>query len=160
MFLMKLFKRITDKINEIESISNTSSTDKDEIQNNSNFLEKQKICLTAQDGKSAWQEAVGVFEEQEKLAVSMGQVFNMKKNADMPAKSSLDQKMSDVVGEINYNFSKMGTIGYKFSLDHNFNDLNYNEVSTSLNFGKINFNLEYLDAFLKLHYFQKVFLFF
>ena len=39
----------------------------------------------------------------------------------------------------------MGTIGYKFSLDHNFNDLNYNEVSTSLNFGKINFNLEYLE---------------
>ena len=36
-------------------------------------------------------------EEQEKLAVSMGQVFNMKKNADMPAKSSLDEKMSDVV---------------------------------------------------------------
>jgi len=84
-------------------------------------------------------------EEQEKLAISMGQVFNMKKNRDMPIKSSLDQKMSDVVGEINYNFSKMSTIGYKFSLDHNFNDLNYNEVSTSLNFGKINFNLEYLE---------------
>ncbi len=84
-------------------------------------------------------------EEQEKLAVSMGQVFNMKNNRDIPVKSSLDQKMSDVVGEINYNFSKMNTIGYKFSLDHNFNDLNYNEVSTSLNFGKINFNLEYLE---------------
>ena len=27
---------------------------------------------------------------------------------DMPSKSSLDQKMSDVVGEINYNFSEIG----------------------------------------------------
>ena len=53
--------------------------------------------------------------------------------------------MSDVVGEINYNFSKIGNIEYKFSLDHNLNDLNYNEVSTSLNFGKVSFNLDYLE---------------
>ena len=75
----------------------------------------------------------------------MGQVFSPKINKDMPSKSSLDQKMSDVVGEIDYNFSKIGNISYKFSLDHNFNNLNYNEVSTSLNFGKVGFNLDYLE---------------
>ena len=83
--------------------------------------------------------------EKEKLSISMGQVFNAEKNEDMPAKSSMDQIMSDVVGEINYNFSKIGSIAYKFSLDHNYNDLNYNEVSTSLNFGKVGFNLDYLE---------------
>ena len=81
----------------------------------------------------------------EKLSISMGQVFNFDENKDMPAKSSLDQKMSDVVGEINYNFSKIGSIDYKFSLDHNLNDLNYNEISTSLNFSKVEFNLGYLE---------------
>ena len=81
----------------------------------------------------------------EKLSVSLGQVFNYKENSDIPSKTSLDQKMSDVVGEINYNFSKIGTIDYKFSLDHNLNTLNYNEISTSLNFGKIDFNLDYLE---------------
>ena len=60
-------------------------------------------------------------------------------------KSSLDQEMSDVVGEIKYNFSEIGTIDYKFSLDHNLNDLNYNDVSTVLNFGKVQFNLDYLE---------------
>ena len=75
----------------------------------------------------------------------MGQVFSPEENKDMPAKSSLDQKMSDVVGEINYNFSSIGTIDYKFSLDHNLNDLNYNEISTSLNFSKVGFNLSYLE---------------
>ena len=75
----------------------------------------------------------------------MGQVFNHKENDDIPTKSSLDQKTSDLVGEINYNFSKIGKINYKFSLDHNFNDLNYNEISTSLNFGKVGFNLDYLE---------------
>ena len=53
--------------------------------------------------------------------------------------------MSDVVGEMSYNFSKIGRIGYKFSVDHNLNDLNYNEVLTELNFGKVQFNLEYLE---------------
>jgi len=81
----------------------------------------------------------------EKLSISMGQVFSHERNEDMPSKTSLDQKMSDVVGEIDYNFSKIGKINYKFSLDHNFNELNYNEVSTSLNFGKVGFNIDYLE---------------
>jgi len=83
--------------------------------------------------------------EREKLSVSIGQVFSPKMNEDMPRTSSLDQKMSDLVGEIDYNFSEIGEIKYKFSLDHNYNDLNYNEVSTSLNFGKVAFNLDYLE---------------
>ena len=45
----------------------------------------------------------------------------------------------------NYNFGKIGKIDYKFSLDHNYEDLNYNEISTSLNFGKVEFNLDYLE---------------
>jgi len=81
----------------------------------------------------------------EKLSISMGQVFSDENNKNIPSSSSLDQKMSDVVGEINYNFSKIGNIDYKFSLDHNFNTLNYNEVSTNLNFGKVAFNLDYLE---------------
>ena len=75
----------------------------------------------------------------------MGQVFSPEKNKDIPSKSSLDQKMSDIVGEINYNFSKIGNIDYKFSVDHNLNELNYNEISTSLNFSKVGFNLGYLE---------------
>ena len=63
----------------------------------------------------------------------------------MPSKSSLDQRMSDVVGEMNYNFSSIGNIDYKFSVDHNLNDLNYNEIVTELNFGKVEFNLDYLE---------------
>ena len=90
-------------------------------------------------------EKINETEEREKLSVSLGQVFSPKINEDMPRSSSLDQKMSDVVGEINYNFSAIGEIKYKFSLDHNMNDLNYNEVSTTLNFGKVAFNIDYLE---------------
>jgi LPS-assembly protein len=50
-----------------------------------------------------------------------------------------------LVGSMNYNFSEIGRIGYSFSLDNNFTDLNYNEISTGLDFGKIAFNLDYLE---------------
>ncbi len=83
--------------------------------------------------------------DREKLSLSMGQVFNRKENDDLPSNSSLDQKTSDVVGIFNYNFSEIGNINYKFNLDHNFNTINYNEISTSLNFGKFDFNLDYLE---------------
>ena len=36
-------------------------------------------------------------------------------------------------------------LDYKFSLDHNYEKLNYNEVSTTLNFGKVGFNIDYLE---------------
>ena len=83
--------------------------------------------------------------EREKLSLSMGQIFNIDENKDLPSKSSLDQKMSDVVGELKYNFSKIGNIDYKFSIDHNLNQFNYNEISSTFNFGKVDFNLDYLE---------------
>ena len=83
--------------------------------------------------------------EKEKFSLSLGQIFNIEENEDLPSKSSLDQKTSDIVGEIKYNFSEIGNIDYKFSLDNNLNDLNYNQISSSLNFGKIGFNLDYLE---------------
>ena len=83
--------------------------------------------------------------ENEKLSLSIAQVFNHEENFDMPSKSSLDQKSSDLVGVINYNFSEIGKIDYKFSLDLNLNDFNYNNFSTILNFGKVQFNLDYLE---------------
>ncbi len=88
---------------------------------------------------------IGDGKEKQKWLISLGQVFNHKRNEDIPATSSLDQKMSDVVGEMNYNFSEIGNIAYKFSLDNNLNDLNYNDISTELNFGAVKFNLDYLE---------------
>lgn len=83
--------------------------------------------------------------DREKVSISMAQVFNRKDMSKMPSRSSLDQKTSDLVGEIDYNFAEIGSIGYKFSLDHDFNSTNYNQISTNLNLGKVNFNVNYLE---------------
>ena len=83
--------------------------------------------------------------DEEKFSISLGQVFNYEENDDLPSKSSLDQKSSDIVGEMRYNFEHIGQIDYKYSLDHNLSDLNYNEVLTKLNFGAVQFNIDYLE---------------
>ena len=83
--------------------------------------------------------------EKNKLNLSLGQVFSPEENKDLSSKSSLDQKASDLVGEVNYNFSEKNNISYIFTLDHNLSDLNYNEVSSNFSFGKIDFNLDYLE---------------
>ena len=80
-----------------------------------------------------------------KLSISAGQIFNIEENDDMPSTTSLDQKISDLVGEINYNLIPNNTINYKFSLDENLSTFNYHEITGNFNFGKIDFNINYLE---------------
>tara|TARA_B100000959_G_scaffold199098_1_gene208304 strand:- start:435 stop:905 length:471 start_codon:yes stop_codon:yes gene_type:complete len=63
----------------------------------------------------------------------------------MPKQSSLNDKTSELVGSINYNINKFSKVGYKFSLDNNFNDLNYNEISSILKINKLVTNFEYVE---------------
>jgi LPS-assembly protein len=81
----------------------------------------------------------------EKLNLSVGQVFNLDKNTKMSKQSSLNQKTSELVGDLNYNLNKFSKIGYKFSLDHNYNDLNYNEISGIFKINKLVTSFEYLE---------------
>ena len=81
----------------------------------------------------------------EKFNLSLGQVFNLKDNPDMSKKSSLDHKTSELVGNLNYNFDEISKIGYEFSLDENYNDLNYNEISGVFKINKLVTNFEYLE---------------
>ena len=81
----------------------------------------------------------------EKFNLSVGQVFNLKDNPDMSSKSSLNQKTSEFVGSLNYNLNEFSKFGYKFSLDQNYNTLNYNEISGIFKINKLVTNFEYLE---------------
>ena len=70
---------------------------------------------------------------QKKFGLTMGQVINEKENKNMPSTSSLDEKLSDVVGNMSFNPSKKVSLNYNFAIDQNYNDLNFNEISTDLN---------------------------
>ena len=49
--------------------------------------------------------------------MSVGQVFRYDDNADMPKQSTLNEKTSELVGNLNYNLNEFSKVGYKFSLD-------------------------------------------
>ena len=77
--------------------------------------------------------------------LTVGQVVNAEENKDMPSTSSLDEKLSDLVGSSNLKVNDKIDLSYNFALDQNYKDLNYNEFETSFNFKPIKFNLNYLE---------------
>ena len=68
-----------------------------------------------------------------------------KKIKKMSSKTSLDEKLSDLVGSANLKLSDKIKLNYDFSLDQNYNNLNYNEIGTTINLGPINFGFDYLE---------------
>jgi len=81
----------------------------------------------------------------EKFSLSVGQVFSYDKNADIPRQSTLNEKTSELVGNINYYLNEFSKVGYKFSLDNNYSTLNYNEISGIFKINKLVTNFEYLE---------------
>jgi len=78
-------------------------------------------------------------------SLSLGQVYNIEENTSIPSRSSLDQKASDLVGEAYLKLSNNLTLKNSFSVDHNFNDINYNDLQANLMLGNTNFNISYLE---------------
>ena len=76
---------------------------------------------------------------------SLGQIINEKENKDMPSSSSLDEKLSDVIGKSELKLNDNIEVNYNFALDQNYKDLNYNEVGTKFNFDPIKFKFSYLQ---------------
>ena len=63
----------------------------------------------------------------------------------MPTSSSLDEKLSDLVGNTNVKINDSLDFNYNFALDQNYKDLNYNEVGFNVNLNPIKFNVDYLQ---------------
>ncbi|RPG16621.1 MAG: LPS-assembly protein LptD [Pelagibacteraceae bacterium TMED124] len=78
-------------------------------------------------------------------SLSIGQIYNFQENSSLPSTSSLDQKASDLVGEAYLRLSDNFTLSNNFSVDHNFNDINYNDLEANLILGNTSFNLNYLE---------------
>ena len=55
----------------------------------------------------------------------------------------MDEKLSDLVGSASFTKGNIN-LSYNFNLDQNYNELNYNELSTSFNFDPFNINFDYL----------------
>ena len=76
---------------------------------------------------------------------SIAQIVNKEENKKMSSESSLDEKLSDLVGEVNVDIAKNINLKYNFALDQNYKDLNYNDLGTEMNFGALNVDFNYLQ---------------
>ncbi len=84
-------------------------------------------------------------QNSKKLDLSIAQIVNEKENNHMPRTSSLNQKLSDVVGASNLELNDNFKINYNFSLDQNLKDFNYNEIGSDIALNSIKFDLRYLQ---------------
>ena len=84
-------------------------------------------------------------EKNKTFDISMSQIFSEKENKKMPTSMSLDEKVSDLVGKVNYNLNNKLNLNYDFAIDQNYNDFNYNEIGAQTTFDNFNFNINYLE---------------
>ena len=78
-------------------------------------------------------------------SLSLAQIQSLRENKSIPSKSSLDQRASDLVGEAFIKLSENFNLKNEFSIDHNLNDINYNDLEANLILGNTSFNLNYLE---------------
>ena len=80
-----------------------------------------------------------------KFDFSLAQVINEKENKKRHSKSSLDEKVSDLVGFSNFNVNDKLNLNYNFAIDQNYSDFNYNEFGAKVDFDKFTINFDYLE---------------
>ena len=81
----------------------------------------------------------------EKFDFSIAQVVNEMENNKMADESSLNEKLSDLVGSATFKLNKNFELNHSFSIDQNYEDFNYNEIGTSYNYGALSVDLNYLS---------------
>ncbi len=79
----------------------------------------------------------------EKFNFSVAQIISKNENKKMSSSSSLDEKLSDLVGSFDFEKNNIN-LNYSFAIDQNYNDMNYNEIGLKTNLGPIDINFDYL----------------
>ena len=89
-----------------------------------------------------WKEKIVNKNKPAEAAFSIGQVVKFNEDPDMPTKSSLQNKSSDLVTKANYLSPGNFDVTIKNTLDNGFNHIYYNDLNlkTFLKQGEINFN--------------------
>ena len=63
----------------------------------------------------------------------------------MASITSLDEKVSDLVGSTNYKLNENFELNYNFSVDQNYNELNYSEIGAEMEFNPIKIKFDFIE---------------
>ena len=81
----------------------------------------------------------------DKFNFSVAQIINEKENKKIHSKTSLDEKISDLVGSSSLIVNDNLKFNYKFSLDQNYQELNYNDFGSNIKFGNMDIDFNYIE---------------
>ena len=81
----------------------------------------------------------------EKISLELAQVISDTPNEDLPIKSSLNKKYSDLIGNLSFNVSDILKLDYDFMLDDGLSKSNYNSVKTTFSVNNLITTFEYLE---------------
>jgi LPS-assembly protein len=89
-----------------------------------------------------WKEKITNKNKPAEAGITIGQVIKFNEDHDMPTRSSLQNKNSDIVTKVNYLSPGNYDVTFKNTLDNGFNHVYYNDLNlkTFLKEGEINFN--------------------
>jgi LPS-assembly protein len=81
----------------------------------------------------------------EYLLFNLASVFRAEENVDLPLKSTIGKKTSDIMGNVKFTPKKYFNIDYNFSLDNNLDSSNYDSIKTNLSVNNFVTSFEFLQ---------------
>ena len=81
----------------------------------------------------------------EKISLEFAQVISDTANEDLPIKSSLNKKYSDLIGNLKFKVSDILKLDYDFMLDDGLSSSNYNSLKTTFSVNNLITTFEYLE---------------
>ena len=81
----------------------------------------------------------------ELFSLNLASVFRDKENPDLPSRSTLNRKSSNIVGEMIFKPKNFFELTYDFSLDNDMQTLNYNLVDTTFSINNFVTSFEFLE---------------
>jgi len=79
------------------------------------------------------------------FSLNLAKVYRDKINEDLPTKSTIGEKDSDIVGNLKFFPNKNLDINYDFSLDNNLKTTNFHQIKTEIKINNFATNFEYLE---------------
>jgi LPS-assembly protein len=79
------------------------------------------------------------------FSFNIATMFRDTENYKLPTSSTLGQKSSDIVGKMKFKQNEFIDFSYKFSLDDNLQNLNYNQIDTTFSVNNFVTTFEFLE---------------
>ena len=81
----------------------------------------------------------------EYLDLKLATVFRLNEEKNIPTNSTLNNKRSNIFGQLNFKPTKNFSLNYNFSLKENLDIFEYNSIIANINFNNFNTSFNYLE---------------